>query len=291
MRGPDFLGFYLVFFGMAVIAAGLLRWYFRAPGGAPSRFELELSPYETAYLAGGRELALNAAIAKLMKEKVLDADPLGRSLLRRSSALIGGSPLERAIYSAIGEGGESIARVRSAAAAALAPMEAKLLSLDFILGPFWETIARFVPFMIAISPPFLGVLKICVGVSRSKPVIFLFIFVIVSLIVASVLFLRPVLRSRRGDSALRMLKHDNAAVGYAVQRSANRLSGDDLVLGLGLFGVGILAGSELDSLHKMLKPHPQSGSSGCGTSGCGGGGCGGGGGGGGCGGGCGGCGG
>src|SRR5262249_28815318 len=83
-RGPEFLAFYVVLFLAAVAVAFFLRRFLRLPGDEPSQEALELSPYEVAYLAGGEELAVNAAMARLVHEEVLAVDAVKRRLTRQS---------------------------------------------------------------------------------------------------------------------------------------------------------------------------------------------------------------
>ena len=88
LRGPDFLVVYLVVFAVVMALAGLLRWYLRLPGGEPQLEVTELSPYEIAYLAGGENLAVNAAIARLVHDDALAlrayAKPFRRFRCRRT---------------------------------------------------------------------------------------------------------------------------------------------------------------------------------------------------------------
>jgi hypothetical protein len=126
----------------------------------------------------------------------------------------------------------------------------------------------------------LGAIKIVIGLSRHKPVAALVVLCVISVFVACVAVGRAVHRSRRGDRALAKLQQANSGLAYQADRRAHELSGDDLVLALGTYGMSLIATGPLAELPKALQP--PSGSSGCGGGGCGGGG-------GGCGGGCGGC--
>ena len=293
LPGPEFLGLYFVLFVAAVAAAFFLRWFLRLPGDEPSREALDLSPYEVAYLAGGEELAVNAALARLVHEDVLAVDAINRRLTRQSDEPPGDArKLERAVFSAVnGESGETIANVRSDAARAFGSIQRRLQDLELLVSEDRSWQARLIPLFVVLSVVFFGVLKIFVGLSRDRPVIFLVIFCIISVVVAFVGFGRAVRRSRRGDRALDRLRKSNAALEYSRRFRADDLAGDDLALAVGLFGMGVLAGGALAKLQTALKPpHTPVSSGGCGSSGCGGGGggaCGGGGGG--CGGGCGGC--
>jgi uncharacterized protein (TIGR04222 family) len=283
LTGPEFLAFYAVLLLVMVAIAAFLRWSLRLPSDEPSPHALDLSPYEAAYLAGGEQLAVNAAMARLVQEECLAVDSANRKLTLRS----GGRPepsseLERAVFSAVrGAKGETIANVRSRAAAALAPFRQRLAELGLLVPEDQSWKPRFIPLFAVLSVVVLGVLKIFVGLSRNKPVTFLVIFCVVSVVVSFAGFGRAVQRSRRGDRALDRLRKSNGALEYSGRRRADDLAGDDLVLAIGLFGMGVLAGGRLAELQTALKPPPSSNScgGGCGSSSCGGG----------CGGGCGGC--
>lgn len=296
LRGPEFLSLYTVLLVIAVAAAALLRRTLRLPNDEPPREALDLSPYETAYLAGGEELAVNAAIARLVQAKVLAVNPAERKLTR-----CGDEPppdaaeLERAVFSAvIAKTGETIATVRAHAARALTPIRRRLQDLGLLVPEDRSGTARLVPVLIVLGVALVGGIKILVGLAREKPVFFLVMLCALTVVVALAGFAWPVHRSRRGDRALERLREANAALEYSGSRHADDLAGDDLVLALGLFGMGALAGGPLAELRTALKPPPKAGGGGGGCgSGCGGGGggggCGSGCGGGGCGGGCGGC--
>jgi len=272
LPGPEFLGLYAVLFVAAVTVAVFLRWYLRLPSDELPRDGIELTAYEVAYLAGGDVLAVNAAMARLVREKSVTVDVANRKLVHDEELPADASPLEREIYAASWGSGETIANVRPRAAGALAAIRAKLQELELLVPEDKSLTARLIPLFVVLSVVMLGIIKIFVGVSRGKPVTFLVMFCIVSAIVAFAGFVRPVHRSRRGDRALDLLKDENAALAYTGSRRAEDLTSADLVLSVGLFGLGVLAGSELAELQTALKPPANS--TGCGG-GCGGGGCGG----------------
>jgi uncharacterized protein (TIGR04222 family) len=288
LPGPQFLAFYAVLFLAALAGGTWLRWYLRLPGGEPGPEVLDLSPGEAAYLAGGEERAVNAAIARLVHEGSLAADTAERKLTRRSDAVpAGASELERVIHAAVpGETGTTVAAVRSQAAPALPALRNRLQDLEWLVAADRQGTAVFLPLLLVLAVPLLGVIKIFVGIDRHRPVGFLIFGCIVSVAVALVGFGRRVTRSRLGDKALAELKSANAALEFQAGRRAHELGGNDLTLAVGLFGTAILVGGPLSGLVTALKPPPSSGGSGssCSSGGCGGGGCGGGCGGGGCGG-------
>jgi uncharacterized protein (TIGR04222 family) len=294
LRGPDFLVLYVGVFLAVMVVAAILRWFLRLPGGEPPLETSDLSPYEIAYLAGRETLAVNAAIARLVHDDVLALDTSHVNLKTKAEGGVAtvSEAVEEAILSAVRSGNKeqkSIDEVRDEATKALEPVAEKLEDLGLLVGDE-DRIVRVVPLIVALLVVPFGVIKISVGLERNKPVSFLVILCVVSVIVALICFARPVFRSRRGDLALANVKRQNSALRYQAHSRLDDLAGDDVVIALGLFGLGLLAGSRIADLRAALRPiQPYSGGSAWGSSGCGsgcggGGGCGGGCGGGGCGG-------
>jgi uncharacterized protein (TIGR04222 family) len=281
--GPAFLGLYVVLLLAAVVVALYLHRSLRQPGGEPSEDDLDLSPYEVAFLAGGEVLTVNAALARLIQEKLLAVDSAKRRLTRCGAGQPGAvSELERSVLDEVSEEtGQTIAKVRHRAAWALGPIERRLRDLGSFVSEVQVWKVCLIPPLVILAVVLFGVLKIFVGVSRQRPVAVLEILCIMSGIVAMIFIFWPVRRSRRGDRVLALLKDANAALELSGRRRPDDLAGDDLVMALGLFGMDVLAGGPLTELQTALRPPPNfSGDAHCGG-GCGGGG--------GCGSGCGGC--
>jgi hypothetical protein len=128
-----------------------------------------------------------------------------------------------------------------------------------------------------------------VGLSRNRPVEFLLIACVVSVIIAWLAFGRRIPRTRRGEQFLADLRSAHSAI----RRRPVALEGDSLALGVGLFGTSLLYGTVHAPLARTLHPPKMrasdgssgggcgahscggGGGGGCGGGGCGGGGCGG----------------
>src|SRR5262245_27126155 len=120
LPGPAFLTLYGILLAGAVVMALLLRRWLRQPPDDPAELPV-LSPYEVAYLTGGEELAVNAALTRLVDEGVLDVDTGQRKVSMRTGMVGPVDPLERAILQATqGDEGQSIKDVRAATMAELA---------------------------------------------------------------------------------------------------------------------------------------------------------------------------
>ncbi len=282
--GPEFLGFYTVLLAVASLVAAALRWYLRQPAGEPDRDSLSLSAYDVAYLSGGGALACNAALARLVHDGILEADSVRRRVRVLDELPAQALDIERAVHRSAhrGKDGESVEKLRVAAAGALEPMRSQLMSAGLIVAPDKGFIARLLPALLILCVLALGVAKIFVGISRDKPVAFLLVLCLITAGIAAG-FGKPVLRTRRGDRALAILKKSNSAMEYALRRHHDDISGNDIVLAVGLFGIGAVSGGPMTKLRLALAPAPSSGTDGgsscssgssCGG-GCGGGGCGG----------------
>jgi uncharacterized protein (TIGR04222 family) len=289
LRGPEFLALYVVLLLAAVAVAAGLRRLFCRPSDEPTPEALELSSHEIAFLSGGEQLTVNAAIARLVHEGALAVDSQDRKLTASGEGLrFDASELEQEIYSAVeGEAGTTIVALRPIVSSQIAPIRQRLLDLGLLVSDDRAWAARFFPSVLILMVALFGVVKIFIGLSRGRPVEFLVALCLLSLVLA-VFFGRRVHRSRSGDRALGQMQLENAALKYQGGRRLNELAGEDLALGVSLYGISLLAYSPLAKLQTALTPPASSsvasnggcggggggGGGGCGGGGCGGGGCG-----------------
>jgi uncharacterized protein (TIGR04222 family) len=292
--GPHFLEFYTAGLVLALGAGWMIRRRFRqgeegSEASAVDAEVLRLDPFETAYLAGGRageRIATAAALTSLAQRGVIEPDTIVRKFGRTGVLREEVHPVEKAVYLATSAGGSSFQEIKQGAAEALDAVRDRLTGAGLIASRSQSRKAQGLGALPVLLWLALGLVKIGVGVSRGKPVGFLVLLCIATAVVSLFFLAVPIVRTRLGDRVLERLKREYAMLQVTAKTRANTLDSEQLVLALGLFGVGILAGGPLASVRAAMIPR---GSSGCGSS-CGGG-CGGGdgGGGGGCGGGCGGC--
>jgi uncharacterized protein (TIGR04222 family) len=290
LPGPEFLGLYVGLLFATAGCAELLRWRLRKPGVEINREDPPLTPYEVAYLANGRRGAVNAAVAGLVRKESLTVDSVRR--LKASESITGIThPLEWGVF-------EAVRRSPDVRVQQLSPSEpldrirASLEERGLLVAEGQRWLALLLPASLYVGLALFGLGKIVVGLERHKPVAFLIILVSLTAVAALVRLCWPVHRSRRGDDLLRRLRLRNEALRTTLEHSTLSASGDDVALGVALFGTGILLGGPLDAVARTIRPPAASAGggwgAGCGNgggSGCGGGGGGGcGGGGGGCGG-------
>lgn len=288
-RGPEFLVFAAISFGVMYIAALLLRqWALRDTVVAGELGKLE--PVEIAFLAGGRDRALLATLAALAARGTVRQSPVSaRSLdLARgvNARQFQGTALEQEIVQALLSGPLTLWRLRRAVGPALSEIQESLMRRGLAVDTATATWGMWGPALIAAVVPLVSVVKIFVGLSRNKPVEYLVMGVVMMSVVLGLTFLRRPVRTRRGNRALMrvrtsVVKRELKAEAQ-LQADGDRPENgrrDALVMAVGLYGVGVLAGTDLDDFYRTVSPASDSSgsSSGCGASSCGGGGGGGGG--------------
>ena len=290
LPGKDFLGMYLALLAGGVIVAVLVRWLLRGPAALaePPR----LTPYEIAYLSGGRKLATDAAIAALVQQKVLQTDTAANKIVAPAGGPSPADPLEQAVYRAASgrADGATVREIRKEAGSAVLTLEDRLTRLGLIAAPGRRILARALPFGIVIAIGLVGLQKMLIGMDRGKLVTFLVLLLTLTLIIGIGFLAKGVTRTRAGDHELRRLRAEHQALRTTAEANPEALGQTDLMLAMCLFGATIISLGPLADLRRMMQP-PSQGGSGCGGAACGATGCGGGGdGGAGCGGGgCGGC--
>ena len=257
-------------------------------------------PYEIAYLAGGVPRVSQLAVVNLLES---GAVKIQRSFFSGSSLMASehwqvniSNEIEQEIYAKVvsKRGGLPLKEIGQLAYSRCQGIESRLASQG-LRPTFTERSGLGMkiayPLLILLV---LGAAKLCIGIAREKPVLFLLLlmvltFILIFLVSANLGFLTP-----SGEKLLKKLRND-----YQTTGGDGRSDLPMLAMGVALMGPGILADyAGLDhAAQKELQQLGHTGassSSGCsngcggggGSSGCGGGGCGGGGGGsGGCGGG------
>lgn len=287
MRGPDFLGFYLMSFIAAVVVSSVARRLLRNRDAWEA--EQPLTPYQTAYLANGSAGAIQAGVCKLARAEIVEirsegaGSAAGRVVVRQP--LTADAPaLEKAIHAAAErDGGATASDINAGARPEVEKIQAELENRGLLenarsfLLPIWA------PRLILGGLLLLGVLKIVVGVQRERPVGALVVLCVFT-VVAIFLFSRRARLSLAGEQALSDYRRR-----YGKLRAEDNAKSDPdtVALAVGLFGVGVLPSMMpdlgIDALGWTSNSSSTDRSFSGGDSGCGGGGDSG------CGGGCGGC--
>lgn len=294
LRGPEFL---LLFFGLFAMFYAASIVYSRIRREIVVTDDRDLTAEEIACLNYGRPAAVNATIARMLHGRELMAvgakgwfgTTNGAQVKFAAGAIkpSADSPLAAAIHKAVEPGALTLHEVQSAVAAETESIDKGLQEAGYLLDKSRMHDLRLVPGLAMFGLLGLGIAKIIVGISRGRPVGFLILGCIVT-VVAFVLTFAFIRRSLAGDRMVRLLKtqHDD----LRTRLDFSHCTANSVAMCAAIYGATALQGTAFDDFKaawKQNSAHAGGGSfSGCGT-GCGGGG---GGGGGGCGGGgCGGC--
>lgn len=289
-HGPAFLIFYAVAFVMAVVIS-LAR-----SASIRKRFEvsapiMELTdPYDAAYLAGGPPRVIQLAVARLLKLGLVDWKSSwtgGRLIATGAPEPTGGlRSIEVSILTrALGERkGLVLTEIGRGLSSKFSAIEARLASAG--LRPTGSEIQG--QGIKVVLPMFLvmvlGGLKLLIGISRDKPVGFL----VVSLVVSLVILLIIGSRHSRRTGLLTPAGHQTLEHLRTRQTTVADPGLEAWSMGVALMGpmvmTGLLQHQDIVAQLKALQQNSSGGggcgtSSGCGSSGCGsgcgGGGCGG----------------
>ena len=298
LPGPQFLALYS---GMLIGAAAggfLLRWLFRTPGGSPPAATPELDPYEIAYLSGGPDAATDAALAALVHRDLVRFKPSSRTfgIHQPELATHVTSKFEAGIYRVIETGRADLMEIRRTARPLLELLTRRLRDLELVYPPGSFAPPRTMPALLMAFVLLVGVVKVTIGLSRERPVLYLVGLSLLALFGVFLFLNLRLLRTRRGDEILARIRSSNNALRASAASMPTRLAPTDVALATGLFGAGIFSSGAMGDVSQELRARREthtsgsscgSGCSGGSSSSCSGGSsCGGGGGCGGCGGGC-----
>jgi uncharacterized protein (TIGR04222 family) len=290
LRGPDFLKFFAVLSLATFGTGGLIRWWLRGPG--PSSVDLrqtDLTPYEAAMVAGGSVQVIASALAVLVKrnaiEVLLPTSLGGGTFIVRSPPDDQAHPIEHAVWNTVHEfGPSSLASIEDESTTWMEPLRTDLEARGLVLSNRASNRIRKTGMVVALAAPLVGSIKVFVGLHRDKPVVFLVMGTIATVLLALFLFRKYPLRTRAGDAVLKQMRRQNADLRTKFDYTSGRLeSGPELVLpmAVALFGAEALihAGQPQMATDLVATLSPpllrttqgldnSSGSSGCSMSSC-----------------------
>ena len=295
--GPTFLTFIGIVGGVSLVMAVAIRLLYPIHD-PPIPVKVD-TPGHKAYLAQGAKGLVLAAIAKMLDDGTLRMEDAATDWLTRNTYRLSiGSPLpsdaseiERQIYLEAhnckpGETGKLVARTIP-----LAREEGAILQEMGLIepNPCEPFIRRWVPSLLMFGIAGLCGMKLVVGISRGKPILFL-VFIIIASLIAAYFFFRRGYRTEKGEEVLDNIKAEHAHLKSQPSEDSDFTS-TDIFLAAGIFGLGTFASGDISYLHREAERNhywnsgygngagctsgcASSGcSSGCGSS-CGGGGCG-----------------
>lgn len=253
MKGPEFLNFFTIFGVAMFLLAFFWRWYaLRTPTAAIDTPTLD--PYETAQLADGPERVFETVLASLCHRGLIAFKQ--RELVRLDTPAPDDLPLlERVVLAAITTEGVSQRIARAAAEPALEANSATLVAHGLLVGPGQMASTWLVPLLFASSVPALGVIKIFVGLSRDKPVMFLVFLTIITVGATLAFFGRHQRLTARGSALLERMREEYAALNSLNDEALNAPDNASLLpLAVGLFGMTVLTGTAMASMQDEMRP-------------------------------------
>ena len=292
ISGPTFLLAYVVLAFAVVVAAVRTRRALTDSAQRPTG-RLDERPYDVAYLNGGADLALTAALSAMHRTGTIAT--AGRGVVVASARPDArADELERSVHHAAAT---AVPRRQLAAAGAVASalhrIEQRLIAAGLLLSGERRARIRLVGGWVLVVAA-LGLARTVAGVANGRPAGFLIVLVALLLVVGVLLVARVPRRTRAGDALLRRLAADHYALAPSMRPDWDVYGPAGAALSIGVFGVGALwaadpafatelAAQRAASQSAAAGGYAGGGDSGGGGDGGGGSGCGGGGG---CGGGC-----
>jgi len=274
-RGGDFLVFYACGFGIALLASLVLAKVSAGLLSTPPRGEPLREPYLIAALGGGPQRVADAALAALFSRGMLEVHPQGRTHVMRRAA--GGTtgrvhPVEERLLGALPQDLRSVRKVLAPAAEKL---RTDLETAGFMLRSGQRTQIQLIAAVPLLLMMVVGVLKVVAGMERAKPVGFLVLGLLLTLLVMAVLLSKITRRTPAGQREWSRLRQPAAKAPHltAATASSGQDTGSMAAMAVALAGTCALADAGYAPLYQALAARTSAASAGCGTSGCGASGC------------------
>jgi uncharacterized protein (TIGR04222 family) len=271
--GRQFLVFYCCAFVAACVAAAIFRRNALNATGAGTVRPDDLDPYQIAYLNGGRRLVVNAAVAHLIAQKKLSFDQGAKKLIATDAGINHDRPylhtVEKTLLSQAREPVE-LARVHERLAPTVEQVRSGLQQRGLVADDSAVASARAIGLVLTLGVVAVGLIKLFVGLSRSRPVGYLVVLLLASVVIALAVFARKSERTRRGNEALSAARErtDEQSAGPAIAAGTMTAA-----MAMALFGPSVLAGvPELSGLRQTIRDSRGGDGGGGGCGGCGGGG-------------------
>lgn len=265
LTGGEFLLFYTVLLGIAILAAWWIPANLRESGRAGESSDAE----SIAYLAGGPARFADSLLADLFVRGGLATGEKGRLVVVQAS--LPTSPAGKAVLAhdapmTLGEAQRLLA-VHAERVAARLRRSGLLMRREAVLRLRWLSIS---PYLVLLM---IGLYRQRAGSALGEPTGFLIVLIALTVGLAVVRFLKFDSRTRAGIAAVETERARASRIACAPQP-------EEAALAVALFGTGVLVGTPWEPVHATRRQDGGGdGGGGCGgdSSGDGGGGCGGGG--------------
>ena len=293
-NGPQFLVLYALLLGLGglIFASLKRRLHDSAMVDGP---RLRLTAYQLAMLEGGPSRVIMALLASFYERGMIDCDPRTSTVGLIGEVTSATGPLEAAAIRELTHTRMVPRRLQTELSGRMAILKAELESLGCMVPdgdprgmPSWFKLAAFLLFG-------FGVAKMVIGLSRDKPVLFLFILLCFSLALWICALMTKTNRTPFGNAVLNDAKQSYSRIRLCLANDPKVAADNSIVLPslVALYGLSEMQTLGMGELAPLVRPleRPRAGSTGgdggsscssCGSGdgggdggGCGGGGCGG----------------
>jgi uncharacterized protein (TIGR04222 family) len=263
----------------------------------------EVDAYDAAFLGGGGGRVISAALASLYGRGLIKFDEAHGNVTVQQTDRIPGAlhETEWLVHKAIPQREpEELRSVSESLEPRMERLRDRLVDRGWVLAPEDVTRIKWIAALPFLALLFAGTMKLLIGVDRDKPVLFLFLLLIVTIIILATRLASLCKRTAEGQAVWRNLRASRHDLRNQLQHAsvADTTAAMAMPMAVALLGTAAFATPGYEPLRKPLKRSGDGSGSGCGSScgsswslssgdsgsGCGGGGGDGGGGGGGCGG-------
>ncbi len=274
LAGPDFLKVFFIWSCIGFAAALVLKIFLQG-GGVTRAPDLPTDdPVTVALVAEGPKRATETILADFVHRGLLKADPKKRLLIASADLRGESTLLERKLHGLSRGTGNTMKLMVEETERTLAAELRQCREQGWVHRAEQRNFIRWIVLLVALQGPLVGLLKIVVGMARGRPVGFLVVGVILTTVLACLIALRGVWRTRAGDAALRRLRNEQEGLKTNPLRGSAG-AGDLLPLAVALYGASVLPAAGMHDLRTAMMPLQSGGSDGgssCSSSSCGGGG-------------------
>ena len=279
-RGEDFLVFYAGGFAIALVVSIVLAKIATRIVAPSARVTSVSDPYEVAMLAGGEQRALDAALSSLFARRMLEVQtdgPRKPATLHLVPGIIDSRlhAVEQRVLQTLPQDLRSLRKLFTPLAEKL---RRNLESSGLMLSSGQRSQIQLITAAPLVLMMVIGVAKVFIGLERERPVAFLVIALVMSLIVMCLVLSMIARRTPAGEAAWKQMTKPAMAPRLKESEPALPEAGYLASMAVALAGTSALAGAGYEPLYQTVHRPQAASSSGCGSSGCGASGCGGGGG-------------
>ncbi len=189
ITGPEFLGLYVILAVLSIGAVLLIRYRAGHPTSRREPPKWKLDPIDAAYLTGGPDRAVAAALTALRASEAVDMDNRDR-LVATGSVPATATRFERVVHHALSSTGSRFLIVKERSVAAeLDAIERRLLDTGLLAPASAHRHAKLAPLWL-VPVLALGVARAIEGSDRGRPIGYLVTLMVLTGIVGIVLAVR-----------------------------------------------------------------------------------------------------